>query len=291
MEETKVKFRLKGHESFIVREGWITKGLFAVRENPNLFRENSGADELGVGTNMAKAIRYWMRCAQLLVEEGKGQVRLSPFGEWLLQRDAYLEDLFSLWLLHIHIARNAEQATSWYLYFGCFGLEHYTRREMEHEMEECLKELTGNQNFSVRSLQDDCEAIIQMYTRRHNAGANPEEKKSSPFSRLGLLKIQDGAYVRIQPPQDQIHPLLILYSMQNMMEEGQGYYQVSIDKLLHAAASPGKLLQLRRMALMQGLEQLERRSYITLNRTAGLDMVYQTRKYTQAELLQDYSGG
>lgn len=41
-----------------VKDGF-TKGLNAVHENPTVFSENSGADALGVGTNMAKSIRYW----------------------------------------------------------------------------------------------------------------------------------------------------------------------------------------------------------------------------------------
>ena len=49
--------KLKGHESFIPREGWITKGILAVEKDPFVFRKNNGTDELGVGTNMAKSIR------------------------------------------------------------------------------------------------------------------------------------------------------------------------------------------------------------------------------------------
>ena len=47
-----VKFRFKGHESFILRDGWLTKGLVAVKEDPFVFTKNKGADALGVGTNM-----------------------------------------------------------------------------------------------------------------------------------------------------------------------------------------------------------------------------------------------
>ena len=53
---------LKGHSSFGIREGWLTKGIAAVSENPLLFSKenNDGADILGVGSAMAKAIRYWL---------------------------------------------------------------------------------------------------------------------------------------------------------------------------------------------------------------------------------------
>ena len=51
---TKIKYRFKGHESFILREGWLNKGMREVRNDPFVFSQNYGADVLGVGPNMAK---------------------------------------------------------------------------------------------------------------------------------------------------------------------------------------------------------------------------------------------
>lgn len=53
--------KLKGHETFALRDGWLNKGLAKVDANPKVFSENHGADALGVGSNMAKAIRYWLK--------------------------------------------------------------------------------------------------------------------------------------------------------------------------------------------------------------------------------------
>lgn len=50
---TKIKYRFKGHESFILREGWLNKGMREVRNDPFVFSQNYGADVLGVGPNMA----------------------------------------------------------------------------------------------------------------------------------------------------------------------------------------------------------------------------------------------
>ena len=36
----KNKYRFKGHESFILREGWLNKGLYEVDRNPKVFSEN-----------------------------------------------------------------------------------------------------------------------------------------------------------------------------------------------------------------------------------------------------------
>ena len=35
----KNKYRFKGHESFILREGWLNKGLYEVDRNPKVFSE------------------------------------------------------------------------------------------------------------------------------------------------------------------------------------------------------------------------------------------------------------
>lgn len=41
----KIAYRLKGHESFVPREGWITKGLIAVNNDPAIFADNYAADK------------------------------------------------------------------------------------------------------------------------------------------------------------------------------------------------------------------------------------------------------
>ncbi len=113
----KRSIRFKGHETFTLREGWLNKGLTAIAENPHVFRENYGADALGMGPNMAKALRYWLRCAGLAEdipkrESKEGGMRLSPVGRIVFEGDRYIEDIFTLWLIHCRIAANYSQATA-----------------------------------------------------------------------------------------------------------------------------------------------------------------------------------
>ena len=44
--------------------------------------------------------------------------------------------------------------------------------------------------------------------------------------------------------------------------------------MLNSPMSPGRILNLKRMALNEYLDHLEGQGYLTVNRTAGLDMVY-----------------
>lgn len=53
----KVIYKLKGHEKFPLREGWINKGLSVAKEKgTHIFLESQGPDMLGVGTNMVKSM-------------------------------------------------------------------------------------------------------------------------------------------------------------------------------------------------------------------------------------------
>ena len=91
----KNKYRFKGHESFILREGWLNKGLFEIEKDAKVFSENYGADELGVGPNMAKSIRYWLKTMNLTEDKPKEGTKLTELGRIILTGDPYLEDIFT----------------------------------------------------------------------------------------------------------------------------------------------------------------------------------------------------
>ena len=67
------KITLKGNGSFYIREGWLTKGLVEIEKNPELFSKKyfEGADALGVGSVMAKSIKYWLMAAGLIVKKAE----------------------------------------------------------------------------------------------------------------------------------------------------------------------------------------------------------------------------
>ena len=122
--------RLKGHEKFHLREGWITKGLFGVQNNPRIFTGNDGSEQLGVGTNMVKSIKYWMLAMGLISEDQRNGAILTPMGSLIASYDAYVEDYFTLWLLHSHIAKNEYRSIVWYLFFNKCDVDEFTKEEI-----------------------------------------------------------------------------------------------------------------------------------------------------------------
>lgn len=288
--------RFKGHETFTLREGWLNKGLAAIAENPQVFRENYGADALGMGPNMAKALRYWLRCAGLAEDiprkgSEEGGMRLSAVGRIIFEKDRYIEDVFTLWLIHCRIAANYSQATAWNLFFNQFGCEEFDRARMMQEMRSFAYLACDKAGVKRRvpdaSVDSDCDAILHMYVRRGEREGTPEEKNVSPFGRLALIRPADGAYVRCQPDLGRLPEEIVLYLL---AESLSGANSAELDTLLAAENGPGKLLQLGRNGLAELLERLAAKGKITINRTAGLNMVYLGEPVTGEQVAADYYG-
>ena len=140
----KNKYRFKGHESFILREGWLNKGLFEIEKDAKVFSENYGADELGVGPNMAKSIRYWLKSADLITDSPKTGAALTDIGNLIFTHDPCVEDYFTLWLIHSKIAKNRELATAWNLFFNEVSYEEFKKQQIYDEMEALVSDLDGD---------------------------------------------------------------------------------------------------------------------------------------------------
>lgn len=280
-------YRLKGHESFILRDGWITKALLALSE-PNgskLFQMNAGADTLGVGTNMAKSIRYWLKTSGISKDNAGAGVTLTKLGTILLENDPYIEDDFSLYVLHSNIARNYELATSWNVFFNDFGLNSFSRLEMIDVMTDLLMESTGEAKLPERSIRDDVSAILSMYTSDGEEDYDPEEKKTSPFSQLNLIGKSGNTYEIKSTPSAAIDPILILYMIADTLNTDGS---MLIDEVIYGRNMPGKILHLNRVSVNELLDKVADKGYITVNRTAGLDMVYPTRPIDKDDILVEH---
>ena len=287
MASDKKKYRIKGHESFILREGWLNKGLKVVKDNPLVFTDNYGADALGVGSSMAKAIRYWLKTANLIKDVPRKEISLTKIGELIYEKDPYFEDETSLWFVHVQIACNLEKATSWYMFFNHMDIEEFSKEKLYQILEKQIKEYAMIDELSSRSLNDDCSAILSMYCKEKTEDYDPEDKKISPFALLGLLKKYGNGYQKEQPNLKTLDKWVVFYLIQKFFIKKQTE-SVSIDDLLEKEEMPGKILNLKRMALNEYLEQLENLELISVNMTAGLDMVYKKSDLSEIEIIRKY---
>ena len=100
-----MKFR--AHETFFIRKGWLSKGMRCVSNKPDVFisRDENPMDVLGIGSNMVKALRYWLQVIGLTKEPAKGKKYQSftEFGRLVYKYDTYIEELGTLFLLQYHL--------------------------------------------------------------------------------------------------------------------------------------------------------------------------------------------
>ena len=275
--------KIKGHEKFVLREGWLTKGLRGVSEDEHLFSGNDGADKLGVGTNMVKSIRYWMQAFELLDEEVRNGVALSDFGDCIYENDTYLEDSFTLWLLHSHIAHNMDKATTWYVFFNKVDAEEFTKEEVFEPVKRELLALSDKE-FPDKSLSDDIDVLLNMYSREKK-DEDPEDKNVSPLVELGLLKKVGTKYVRQQPDLRKLSDSVILYELAILME---GQQSISIEKIADLAK---RVYHVNRVTINNYLDRLDTAGYIRVDRTAGLDLIYPENMITPRQVIDEYYNG
>ena len=271
--------RLKGHEKFHLREGWIAKGLYGVSANPRVFSGSDGTDQLGVGTNMVKSIKYWMLAMGLIKEGQKNGAELTDLGKMILKYDPFLEDDLSLWLLHSYISKNNFRSTVWYLFFNKCQAEEFTKEELYTVLRKELISYAETDSFP--SLPDDIDVLLNMYSK-DTKNDDPEDKNKCPLASLKLIKKEGDVYYRQQPDMRHFRDEIILYELGNIFEEESS---IGIDYVAELAAN---IYHLSRVAINTILDRLDNAGYITVNRTAGLNEIYPNKKISVKKIIEDY---
>src|SRR5262249_11034711 len=105
-------FRFSGHETFPCRYAWLPKAYAYVHQEPAAFADEEAAMiRLGVGKNMVRAIRFWMRPSGVFRPRDAGGYEPTPFGHAVFGKrgfDPFLEDARTLWLIHWRLSAPAE---------------------------------------------------------------------------------------------------------------------------------------------------------------------------------------
>lgn len=293
----KTKIRLKGHESFYIREGWIRKAIKAIEEDELILTKNTAIDKLGIGANMVKAMRYWLPAIGLTeeyrVQGSKRAQRLTDsFGKIIVSNDKFIEDIGSLALLHYKLCTNFEQATSWYLFFNKVKAEELKKIDLPEVLNYQLLNIDPEITFSQKSLNDDCNCIIKTYCYDREDLNNPEDNLICPFTELGLIKKvrsknREEIIIKDIHSGKKIDKLIILYVVIDQLKEAKS---ISIDKLIEDECNIGRVFNLDKNLVNEYIDELESEQYITVNRTSGLNTIY-VNGLTKEEVLVEYYKG
>jgi len=285
--------RFRAHETFFIRKGWLSKGIKNVVADPAVFMGNSGnpMDVLGIGSNMVKSLRYWLQSVGLTTEPayGKKEQSLTAFGELVKQYDPYIEELGTLWLLHYHLAKNLNNATSWYFFFNEFKLMEFDKDDFVRQLSAFLR--MQNEEVSERSLEDDYNCIINTYLSRMKSNpekVQPESNIDCPLGELGLIDIsnkKNKIYRKVSPKKETIHPLVVFAVI---IDQACGAKEIKISSLQNDKLNIGKIFNLDIISLTSILYELELLGFLKVVRTAGLDIIKINGDFSFTSSVEEY---
>lgn len=283
--------KIRAHETFSIRKGWIHKGVKNILVYPRLFTDKNinPCDILGIGTNMVKSLRYWMTAVGIMeeVSEGNQKVqKLTRLGEIIDEYDKYYEEDGTNWLLHYMLAKNEELSTAWYWFFNIFKINSFDKQLFVRELSEFLH-TEYDYDGSEKMLGDEFDCIIKTYCSKGKA-VSPEDINECPLTDLHLIEVSDNKdYKKHTPDRDAIHPLIILavISEQAYISKKK---EVLITDLLNKECNVGRIFNLDRATCFYYLEQLQKSGYLEIVRTAGLDVIQLKQQYDFYGIIVSY---
>ena len=273
-----MKFR--AHDTFFIRKGWLSKGMRCIHDKPDVFVDHNEnpMDVLGIGANMVKALRYWLQAVGLTFEPTHGR-RIQEFtelGARVFESDRYIEELGTLYLLQFALASNEELATAWYFFFNEFSMSEFTKEDFVEALQKYIKMKEDGGNYALRSLNDDFACIVNTYLPRYKSNPSkisPENNIDCPFGELGLVDIlnkRKKIYKKSIPTSSTINPWIALAVIVKNAGEKK---EISLNELLSAPKNIGRVFNLDSITMLDILYKIEKTGMISINRTAGLDVI------------------
>ena len=267
--------KIKGHQSFHIRRGWIYKGLNEVRNDEFVFSRKDivHTDLLGIGSNMVTALKYWLEALKLVDKKKEGSKTLivpSKIGELILEKDPYLEEIETWQLLHYNLATNEDQATTWYWFFNEYKGNKFTRDNLFENLNSYIKQ-NYEKEVADRSLKDDINCLLNTYVER--VVESPEDNMESPFAELGLINIankKNGELSYTKSYKNKVNVYLAYYIIRNLAIDREN---LDLKDIINSKNGIGNIFNLNSYEIMDILDSLQNLGYIKVTRTGGLDYV------------------
>lgn len=277
------------HETFHIRDGWLFKGMAAIHhaedsnELPTIFLDKDAPEQLGIGRNMVRALRFWMQATGLTKEKREANrtvQRFTHFGGLVWENDPYLENDTTLWLIHHQLVSNQEQASTWFWFFNYYAPVSFIDEVALQALNQWVITKEPDRLVAESSLKKDIDCLIRTYLPDERA-KTPEYLIESPFARLGMLTaVSTGSQKRYhvnRTTSDRINPLAVLFAMLFAQKKYRpSTRQVRLSQVLQEPMNAGRVFNMTTATLTEVfayLEQLHPDLHVRFERTAGLDQL------------------
>ena len=276
--------KLKKHETFYIRDGWLEKALNTMKENEpqNIFYKNDGVKFLGIGANMVKGLKYWLKAAGMINEKDNS---LTPYAQIILEKDRYLGEDFTWFFIHYNLVSNKEECPVFNAVFNA-DIPAFTKGDMLEYLTDSLKQIDPKVN--PKYIDADLGVLISSYVHE-GANDNPEDNYRCPLSMLKLIKKDKNRYRMEKPKYASLSYLLVYYALTKIYEDTNSFV---IEDSMNMNNSPAKLFHLDKYMYLQYLDDMRKAGLIRINKTAGLNTVYfEDQKLTIEEIFERGLGG
>lgn len=278
------KLKLKRHGTFHIRDGWMEKALNTIDENQDqksIFRKEVGVIYLGIGSMMVTSLRYWMIATGMINEKDN---QLTDFGNLILKYDRYLDNSFSWWMIHLHLVSNFKDAPIFNIVFNHYKKGAFLKNELVDFVEDYIeKDLSSKYEMPNKEYIDsDVSVLISTYFSERVS--NPEDNLQSPLSKLEILKKNtEGKYYFSSARRDSLSYLAVFYSLLLCMGNKDS---INVDDLMNRENNPMKLFCFDKNTFYLYLNDMKENGLITINKTAGLNMIYIQKKMNEEEIFK-----
>ncbi len=266
--------RFSGHETFPCRYSWIPKAYEALACNPHLFRDEAEAMvELGVGKNMVRAIRFWIRAAKIHTEDN-GLVP-TELGKAIFAKDGidpYMEDIKTNWIIHWNIANISKNPLfAWRHVFNHWHHPEFTRTELESTF--FTEASTLDRPLSKVTTDQHVDVFLRTYIAK-GVGQDEaiEDSLDCPLAELRLIKIvgersakgskqREPVYSFRYEEKEDISSNLFVFFINDFWSNNRANEKtITLHDLAYAELSPGQLLKIPEQSIRNRLENIEKNS-------------------------------
>lgn len=274
----KLKTSFSGHDKFDCKIDWVVKGLSAFYENNTIFMHSNiekSISKLGLGINMIKSLSHWMKALGLIKNND-----LTKLGEIILDKDPYLENDNTLWLLHWNLTKRQENTTLYYLFFNKIYLYRFTKEDIFKNIIEWLD--FHKNTLSHNTIKSDIDVFLRMYSSEDNninmsllSGLNIITKNKNQYS-LNInatIGITDEVFLYI------LNDYILLNSINESM---------SIEDIQRGHLSIQKSLCMSENSLFLKIHKISdlTNDKISYSEASGIRQLYIKEKLDESKLLQ-----
>lgn len=256
-------YNFSGHSSFALRFAWLTKGCKRIYENPTAFSSEDRLVKFGVGNNMVEAIAHWgISCQVWNYDKNARQHNMTDLGVQLLSEDGwdhYLEQFGTYWLLHWNLVTNQQKATMWELIFNRSNTSFTMESIASEAIAECEKQSVRPP--SKATLKRDFTTFVKSYLIEANKKKGLiEDEFDCPFKHLGLISVgaSKGEFTLNHGAKPTLPLSIFEYSLLQFAST-EGKQLLSLNQILGALNSPGKVFCLDESSTMEYLHELSNR--------------------------------